>query len=109
VRQAQALGHRFAPFFEAMHDVMTGNHSSQDDPWFFVWSLVVRILMVTALVVGLYTIASILNLVLGKEIIIEEEIVIEHVDDDVTQELSSKDDYSSAKRQRTVSRRKKQK
>lgn len=78
VRQLQALGSHFAPFFLAISDAVEGNDGAA-----VAFTLLLRILAVSAFVAALYAFAKIINMLIGaREIVIEEEIVVEEEEDD---------------------------
>ena len=80
MRQLQAVGQHFAPFFEALAEIVQGE--TDDTPAAFVLTMILRILVIAAYIVAAYAIARIVNNIFGQEIVMEEEIIIEEEDDD---------------------------
>jgi hypothetical protein len=78
VRQLQALGDHFSPFFEAIADTV---QSDKNTPAQLVLLAVIRSLTIAAYVAALYALLRIANAILGREIVIEEEIVVDHDED----------------------------
>ena len=98
VRQLQAIGNRFAPFFKAVADAMaagsSGGHSNEADSGDsshtaaaleampLAVAVLSRILTVTGCVVAVYALSYIVRTVVGREIIIHEEVFMQDDDDD---------------------------
>lgn len=81
-RQLQALGSHFAPFFEAMAELMQKDSNSTSSVLF---SAVMGALVIATYILGTYAIAQIVNSFIGKELVIEQEIVIEEEDNTITE------------------------
>ena len=79
VRQMQAMGHHFRPFFDALGDIMRADKNSPSNVMLVVF---LRSLVIMAYVLFAYALIRILKHVVGREIVFEEEIIIEVDDDD---------------------------
>lgn len=79
VRQIQKLGGHFAPFFEAVNDLVSTEDNS---PEHLVFVAALRAATIAAYIIAAYAILKIFNSLLSREIVIEEEIIIDHDDDD---------------------------
>jgi hypothetical protein len=79
VRQLQGFGHHFAPFFEALGDIMRADKNSPSNVMLVV---LLRGMVIMAYVLFGYTLIRILKHVVGREIVIEEEIIVMVDDDD---------------------------
>ena len=75
VRQLQALGKHFGPFFFAIEEAMS---KDENGPVQTLVLLVLRVLLISGFVAAIYAFAHILQRFLGREIVIEEEVVIDH-------------------------------
>eukprot|EP00527_Entomoneis_sp_CCMP2396_P005745 CAMPEP_0198148422 /NCGR_PEP_ID=MMETSP1443-20131203/41354_1 /TAXON_ID=186043 /ORGANISM="Entomoneis sp., Strain CCMP2396" /LENGTH=166 /DNA_ID=CAMNT_0043813105 /DNA_START=462 /DNA_END=965 /DNA_ORIENTATION=- len=86
VRQLQAFGNHFAPFFKALADIVAdsggGSVDPSSTPVAFLLTLLIRVLVISAYILAAYAVAKIINSVFGREIVIEEEIVIIEEDED---------------------------
>jgi hypothetical protein len=79
VRQLQAFGHHFAPFFEALTDIMRADKNSPSNVMLI---LLIRGLVIMAYILGGYAFIRIIKHLVGREIVFEEEIIVEIDDDD---------------------------
>lgn len=70
VSMVQAVGEHFRPFFLAVADALQEETSSR------AIGHVVRLIIVVVGVLALYVVANLIQTVIGKEIIIEQEIII---------------------------------
>ena len=91
VRQLQAVGNHFAPFFEAMADLVEGS-ATEETPGTVLFTLFVRVLVISAYIAAAYAVARILNSVFGRDIVVEEEIIIEEDEDDANADDERKDE-----------------
>jgi len=89
VRQLQALGNHFSPFFLALADIVQGE--PDDTPIAFLLTLVLRVIVISAYIVAAFAIASIVNSVFGQEIVMEEQVIVE-VDDDEDEQVEEEED-----------------
>eukprot|EP00523_Entomoneis_sp_CCMP467_P011832 CAMPEP_0168720384 /NCGR_PEP_ID=MMETSP0724-20121128/1532_1 /TAXON_ID=265536 /ORGANISM="Amphiprora sp., Strain CCMP467" /LENGTH=157 /DNA_ID=CAMNT_0008766979 /DNA_START=69 /DNA_END=542 /DNA_ORIENTATION=- len=80
VRQLQAVGSHFAPFFIALSEILQGE--TDDSASAFILTMFLRILVISAYIVAAYAVARIINNVFGQEIVMEEEVVIELDEDE---------------------------
>jgi hypothetical protein len=78
VRQVQAMGHHFSPFFEALGDIMRADKNSPSNVMLVV---LLRSMVIMAYILFAYALIRILKHVVGREIVFEEEIIIQ-VDDE---------------------------
>lgn len=104
----QALGLHFKPFFLAVSEAIQEEQSAR------ILGHVLRVIIVLVGIVSLYVIANIIQSIIGKEIVIEEEVVIieEVKQSDLDKELDgSKGDETvtveSKRRSQRTSREKK--
>ena len=74
VRQLQALGNHFAPFFEAVADMFGADENS---PKHIILIIILRAVIISGYLVAAFAIARIINFILGREIVIEEEVIVE--------------------------------
>jgi len=99
VRQLQAIGSHFAPFFLAISDAIEGNDGAA-----VAITILLRILTISAFVAALYAFAKIVNAIIGgREIVIEEEIIIEEEedeDDEQQAELHTRKSQQEAERKK---------
>jgi hypothetical protein len=79
VRQVQALGHHFEPFFQALVDIMQEDKNS---PRSVILIVLIRGSVIMAWVLGGYAITRIVQRLVGREIVFEEEIIVTIDDDD---------------------------
>jgi hypothetical protein len=79
VRQMQALGQHFAPFFEALTDIMREDKNS---PSSVLLVLLLRAMLISAYIVAGYALIRIIQHLIGRQIVIEEEIIVIVDDDD---------------------------
>ena len=79
VRQLQRLGDHFSPFFEAVVDLVQARENTPEQ---LVFTTILRAMMITAYILAAYAVLRILNTLISREIIIEEEIIIDHDEDD---------------------------
>ena len=79
VRQLQALGNHFAPFFEALAEAIAAEGDSAGSMALLV---LVRILMIGSAIAVAYAFSRILNMLMGAEIVVEEEVVVVEEDED---------------------------
>jgi hypothetical protein len=79
VRQLQAFGHHFAPFFEALGDIMREDKNSASN---VILVVLLRGMVIMAYILGGYAVTRILKHIVGREIVFEEEIIVEVDDDD---------------------------
>lgn len=86
VRQLQALGNHFAPFFGAIADQVEGSDTAS-----FAVTLLMQSLMILAFVLSLYAVARVANVLIGSRELVVEQIV--YVDDDDEDEDDAKEDH----------------
>eukprot|EP00977_Amphora_coffeiformis_P029143 scaffold39012_cov191-Amphora_coffeaeformis.AAC.2 len=98
-RQLQALGNHFAPFFRALADAMAAEGDSFSS---MALVILIRVLLIGSCILAVYTISKVVNMIVGREIVIEEVIVVE--EDEKEEEESKKMEVT-----KRVSRGKKQK
>jgi hypothetical protein len=79
VRQLQAMGHHFSPFFDALGGIMQADKNSPSNVMLVV---LLRSMVIMAYILFGYALIRILKHVIGREIVFEEEIIIEVDDDD---------------------------
>jgi hypothetical protein len=79
VRQLQALGHHFAPFFEALGDVMRADKNSPANVMLVV---LLRGMVIMAYILFGYALIRLITRIVGREIVFEEEIIVMVDDDD---------------------------
>lgn len=79
VRQLQAMGNHFAPFFEALADAIAAEGDSASSMALLV---LIRILMIGSCVAAVYTFSRIVNMIVGAEIVVEEEVIVVEEDED---------------------------
>lgn len=79
VRQLQALGHHFAPFFEALGDI---SRADKNSPGSLVIVVLLRGMVIMAYILGGYALTRILKHIVGRDIVFEEEIIMVVDDDD---------------------------
>ena len=93
VRQLQALGGHFAPFFTAVYESVEGNDAAAVGV-----TILLRIMEISAYVLTLFALARIVNFVIGggREIVIEQEVIVE--DDDEEDEDDTEPAGRSSKR-----------
>ncbi|KAL7571964.1 hypothetical protein ACA910_001626 [Epithemia clementina (nom. ined.)] len=85
VRQMQKVGGHFAPFFEALADLVEGS-AADETPGTILFTLLIRVLVISSYIAAAYAIARILNSIFGRDIVIEEEIIIEEDEEDEANE-----------------------
>lgn len=78
VRQIEGVGRHLAPFFETLIEAM---EAEENTPGRLLISILIKSLMLAGLIVAMYAVARVLNMFLGREIVIEEEVVINHDDE----------------------------
>lgn len=74
MRQIQAIGKHFAPFFLAVGDAMNEERSG---PTQILVLILLRSIVIATIVAAIYAIGQIATMILGREIIVEEKIVVE--------------------------------
>ncbi len=74
MRQVQALGKHFEPFFLAVSDAM---NSEGSEPTRLLILITIRIIVISICIGMVYAVGSIINMITGKEIIIEETVVVD--------------------------------
>ncbi len=74
MRQVQALGKHFEPFFLAVSDAM---NSGGSEPTRLLILITIRIIVISICIGMVYAVGTIINMVTGKEIIIEETVVVD--------------------------------
>ncbi|GAX18442.1 hypothetical protein FisN_2Lh085 [Fistulifera solaris] len=74
VRQVQALGKHFEPFFLAVSDALNDGGS---EPTRLLILITIRIIVISICIGMIYAVGSIINMITGKEIIIEETVVVD--------------------------------
>jgi hypothetical protein len=79
VRQLQALGHHFAPFFDALGDIMRADKNSPSNVMLVV---LIRGMVIMAYILFGYALIRIITRIVGREIVFEEEIIVMVDDDD---------------------------
>lgn len=104
VRQLQALGHHFYPFFEQIGQLMQEINLSTSSPSSANALLLVtglRALTIAGYILAAYAVARVLNYaVFGRTIVIEEEIIVEHDEDDTDEGKEKGDNGSTIRRRR---------
>ena len=79
VRQLQAIGDHFSPFFATLMQTDADRSPAQ-----FLFLTMLRVLVIAGWIAAAYAVAHVISMLIGggREIIIEDEIIIEHDDDD---------------------------
>lgn len=95
MRQLQAIGHHFIPFFKAVENVLSSEGNS---PFQILTIAMLRILLIGGVLAGVYAFGRILNSILGQEIVIEEEIIVEEEDEVEGEDATGGDAAPSARR-----------
>ena len=80
MRQLQAMGNHFRPFFIALSDILQGE--TEDSTAGILLTLLLRALVISAYIIAAYAVAKIINSILGREIVLEEEIIVEEDEDE---------------------------
>ena len=98
VRQLQALGNHFAPFFGAIADQMEGSDTAS-----LAVTMLMQSLMILAFVLSLYAFAKVANLLIGSRELVVEQIV--YVDDDDEDEDGADDAKQDHKKEEVPPKR----
>jgi len=75
----QSLGTHFAPFFEALTDLM---RDDQNAPGAVSFVVLIRVLAILGYLIAAYAATKIVQRLVGRDIIIEEEIIVIIQDDE---------------------------
>jgi len=105
VRQLQAIGDHFSPFFATLMQTDADRSLPQ-----FLFLTMLRVLVIAGWIAAAYAVAQVISMLIGggREIIIEDEIIIEHDDDDDDGGNDSKNNKSNSKLRRRSARSKKE-
>lgn len=75
MRQIQAIGKHFEPFFLAVGDAMSDGGRS--GPTQYVILIIVRILVISMCIAAVYAMGHIISMITGQVIVVEETVVID--------------------------------